>query len=118
MKVKPTGLCLALVSSIVTLLLSISISRISYSYPNGTPFYVTDMAPYCASCHSTAKSTYMPEMPKEFAQREVAKNKHYGFVRSPFPPSPSLELTEQQKGKIIKEDILIDSNSSVTISAP
>jgi hypothetical protein len=60
----------------------------------------------------------MPELPKELSQREVAENKHYGLIRSPLPPSPYLELGEEQKEGIIKRARLIDSNSSVTISAP
>lgn len=44
--------------------------------------------------------------------------KHYGLVRMPSMPSPYLELTEEQKEKIIKEAKAIDANSTVTISAP
>src|SRR3990172_7141446 len=44
--------------------------------------------------------------------------KHYGLVRMPSMPSPYLELTEDQKDRIVKEAKAVDSNSSVTLSAP
>lgn len=91
---------------------------LSYAYPNGTLMYVTDMVPACASCHSAAKAEYMPELPADMAKNETPEFKHYGLVRMPSMPSPYLELTEEQKEKIIKEAKAIDANSSVTLSAP
>lgn len=106
-----------------SLLLSISVAVMlapsaALSYPNGTMHYVTDNSPFCASCHSAAKAEYMPELPPEMAQRELAANKHYGFIRSPLPPNPYLELTKEQKDRLIKEAKLIDANSKVTVKAP
>ncbi|MDO8425930.1 MAG: hypothetical protein Q7T24_00265 [Deltaproteobacteria bacterium] len=87
-------------------------------YPNGTPFYVTDTSPFCASCHSAVKAEYMPEFPAEAANKELPENKHYALVRMSAPPSPYLELTDEQKGKIINDAKLIDSNSTVSVSGP
>lgn len=89
----------------------------AFSYPNGTPAYVTDAAPFCASCHSVLDARLMPEMPEKDAQKELAENKHYGAVMA-SAPSPYAELGAQQKEAIIKEAKFIDSNSSVTITAP
>lgn len=91
---------------------------VSYAYPNGTPVYLTDASPFCASCHSARRIEYMPELPREAAERELPENKHYGLIRSQLPISPYVELTEDQKEKIINTARKIDSNSSVTISAP
>lgn len=96
---------------------TILIPCITYAYPNGTLMYVTDMAPACASCHSAAKAEYMPEIPAEMAKNETAEMKHYGLVRMPAMPSPYLELTPEQKERIIKEAKAIDANSSVVVSA-
>lgn len=100
---------------IVSILL---IPCLSYAYPNGTLMYVTDMTPACASCHSAAKAEYMPELPPDMAKNETPEFKHYGLVRMPSFPSPYLELTEEHKERVIKEAKEIDTNSSVTISAP
>lgn len=91
---------------------------LSYAYPNGTLMYVTDMTPACASCHSAAKAEYMPELPADIAKGETPDMKHYGLIHMPSMPSPYLELTEEQKEKVIKEAKEIDAKSSVTITAP
>jgi len=94
------------------------IPEISFSYPNGTPLYVTDMAPFCASCHSSARSEYTPELPADFSRREIAENKHYALIRTQSMPSPYMELTNEQKEGIIREAQMIDSTSSVSVDAP
>lgn len=91
---------------------------IASGYPNGTPQYVTDTGPFCASCHSAVKAEYMPELPKDLAQRETPEGKHYWLVNLPSQPSPYLELTKEDKERIIKEAKQIDSNTSVKITAP
>lgn len=103
------------IAVIVSLLLT---PYISHAYPNGTLMYVTDMSPACASCHSAARAEYMPELPADMAKNETPEFKHYGLVRMPSMPSPYLELTEEQKERVVKEAKAIDSNSSVTLSAP
>lgn len=91
---------------------------IALAYPNGTPHYVTDTGPFCASCHSAAKIEYMSELPADFANREMAEAKHYGLVRMTAPPSPYAELNDAQKEELIRVARLIDANSSVMLSAP
>jgi len=90
--------------------------EVSNGYPNGTPFYVTDIGPFCASCHAQSKIDYTPDLPPEFSIREIPGNKHYAFIKS--VPSPYAELTMEQKEAIIKEAKFIDANSSISISAP
>lgn len=46
------------------------------AYPNGTPHYVTDTGPFCASCHSMIKAEYAPELPHDAAQKELPEAKH------------------------------------------
>lgn len=91
---------------------------IAFAYPNGTPNYVTDTGPFCASCHSAASSEYMAELPADMAKREVAEIKHYGLVRMQAPPSPYMELANEEKEEIIRKAKLIDASSSVTLDAP
>jgi hypothetical protein len=94
----------------------ILIPVVSEGYPNGTPFYVTDIGPFCASCHAQNKIDYTPELPPEFSIKEISENKHYAFVKS--VPSPYVELTMEQKESIIKEAQFIDANSSISIISP
>lgn len=89
-----------------------------YGYPNGTPLYVTDATPSCASCHAVAKATYMPELPDQMSAKETAAHKHYALIRAELPPSPYLELTKDRKEKIIRDAQQIDALASVTINVP
>lgn len=99
-------------------LLALLTPAAAFAYPNGTPMYVTDAAPFCASCHSAVKAEYMPELPADAAKKETVEAKHYGLVRMPYLPSPYTELTQPQKDELIRIARLIDSNSTVTVSAP
>lgn len=91
---------------------------VAFAYPNGTPNYVTDTGPFCASCHSAAKAEYMAELPAEEAGRETAEAKHYGMVRMTAPPSPYMELSAGQKEELISTAKLIDSSATVVLEAP
>lgn len=89
-----------------------------HAYPNGPQQYVTDTGPFCASCHSAAKAEYMPELPQNAARGETAEVKHYGLVRMTSMPSPYLELTPEDKERVINLAKRIDSDSAVNIAAP
>ncbi|MBI5644025.1 MAG: hypothetical protein HY954_11205 [Deltaproteobacteria bacterium] len=89
----------------------------AYGYPNGTPQYVTDSGPFCASCHSSVMAGYMPELPPDVAKKELPEQKHYALVRMPTLPSPYVELTPEDKERLINKAKLIDSNSAVSITA-
>lgn len=105
-----------LIRSLIPALL-LTIPAVVYGYPNGTPLYLTDTGPFCASCHSAVKAEYMPELPQEAARKETPEGKHYAAIRAPLP-SPYAELTNEQKEKLINSAKLIDSKSSVTVTGP
>jgi hypothetical protein len=104
--------------ALFSLLFTIAAPSAALPYPNGTPMYLTDTGPFCASCHSAARAEYMPEAPPDFAKAEVPETKHYALVRSKLPPSPYIELTDDEKEEVIRVARLIDSRSSVTVAAP
>lgn len=99
-------------------LLGLALPLLSQAYPNGPTQYVTDMLPACASCHAMRDKSTMPEMPAAFAEGELPEAKHYGMVRAQMPPSPYLELTDEQKGRLIQEAEQIDKDASVRLDAP
>ncbi|GAB4269230.1 MAG: hypothetical protein Kow0092_23220 [Deferrisomatales bacterium] len=72
------------------------------AYPNGTPFYVTDLVPACAACHSVLDPATMPELPAERAAAEVAAQKHLSAVRAGAFPIYS-ELDEGQREALAAE---------------
>lgn len=90
---------------------------VAQAYPNGPGIYVTDAAPFCASCHAAMKADYMPEMPAEFAKGETPENKHYAAVNATMPPSPYFELTSAVKAAIVDEARFIDEHTTIRSAA-
>ncbi|HEX9801750.1 MAG TPA: hypothetical protein VGB35_00700 [Gammaproteobacteria bacterium] len=105
-------------SPLLPALLAAALPLASHAYPNGPTQYVTDMLPACASCHAVRDKGYMPEMPAAYAEGELPEAKHYGMVRAQLPPSPYLELTDEEKKRIIEQAEQIDKEASVAIQAP
>ena len=88
------------------------------AYPGGTPAFVTDVAPFCASCHSSRSLGQLEGVPAQRAQAELAVNKHLGKIRAAVAGSPYAELTEEQREQLIAGVEAIDANSAVRVLAP
>jgi hypothetical protein len=85
------------------------------SYPGGTPTYQTDVAPFCAGCHSSrdAESTAGAV---DFAQKEVAERKHIALILSGQQGYASLSETDRQA--LAEQIRALDEASTVTLAAP
>jgi hypothetical protein len=88
------------------------------AYPGGTPSFVTDAAPYCASCHSSVSAAQLETVPEPRAQAELAPNKHIAKIRNPKQGSPYAELTEGQREELIQGIERIEAAARVEIVAP
>ena len=66
---------------------SIFAAGVAIAYPGGTPSYQTDVAPYCASCHSS-RNVEMLEGGGERAEKYVAERKHIAVILSGQKGSP------------------------------
>ncbi len=88
------------------------------AYPGGTPSYVTDVAPFCSSCHSSLVESELAGVPPERAQSELAANKHIVEIRSARRGSPYAGLSEQQRSELIAGIEKIDAAASVQLLAP
>lgn len=88
------------------------------AYPGGTPSFVTDVAPYCASCHSSPDVDQLAGVPAERAQAELIPNKHLAKIRSPEEDSPYAKLSEEQRAALIAGVERIDAASRVQLVAP
>ena len=51
------------------------------AYPGGTPDYQTDVAPYCAACHSSRDAESLAGTGEQ-AAKEVAERKHVALILS------------------------------------
>jgi hypothetical protein len=102
-------------------LVSIALSLASSpagAYPGGTPFYVTDVAPFCTGCHSSASADQLAGIPENRVNAELAPNKHIAKIRASQEGSPYAKLTQEQREALIRGIEQIDSASSVTLVVP
>lgn len=88
------------------------------AYPGGTPQYVTDIAPFCASCHSSTSGSQLAGAPENRIQAELAETKHIAKILAAKPNGPYAELTEEQRSALIEGVRRIDAGSSVQLVAP
>ena len=85
------------------------------AYPGGTPAYQTDVAPFCAGCHSS-RSAEMLEGAGERAQKELTERKHIALILSGQKNYES--LTEPDRQTLADQIRALDEASSVKITAP
>jgi hypothetical protein len=101
--------------SVLALLLA---PALSFAYPGGTPDFVTDVAPFCAGCHSSTSPDQLAGVPASRAEDEQVESKHIAKIRAARPDSPYAKLTEQQRAELIAGIQKIDQGSRVEIRAP
>ena len=87
-------------------------------YPGGTPAFVTDVAPFCSSCHSSVSAGQLEGVPQQRVNAELAANKHIAKVEAGREGTPYANLTLEQRTALIEGIRSIDASSSVTLVAP
>lgn len=87
------------------------------AYPGGTPSYQTDVAPFCASCHSSRDASALAGA-DDRATKELVANKHLAVIRSAQPRSGYEDLSEAQRATLIQHIEALDAASTVTLEAP
>ncbi len=94
---------------------SVFVAGVAGAYPGGTPSYQTDVAPFCAGCHSS-RSVEMLEGSPDRAGKELAERKHVAVVLSGQKGYESLaELDRQMLADQIRA---LDAASTVSLAAP
>ena len=88
------------------------------AYPGGTPDYVTDVAPFCAGCHSSVSEDQFQGVSPTRASAEVAANKHLAKIKSAVADSPYAKLTPAERDALIAGIQKIDSATTVKLGAP
>jgi len=87
----------------------------SNAYPGGTPSYQTDVAPFCAGCHSS-RNAEMLAGAGDRAEKEVAERKHLSVVLSGQKGYSSLSESDRQT--LADQIRALDQASSVKVTAP
>jgi hypothetical protein len=84
-------------------------------YPGGTPSYQTDVAPYCAGCHSSRDVAALAGA-GERAQKEMAERKHIALILAGQKGYESLSETDRRT--LADQVRALDEASTVALSAP
>jgi len=86
------------------------------AYPGGPVRNVTDLAPTCASCHSSVSKDQLRNEPDAFATSQVKENKHYKAIEDGAGPYQQMSPADRQK--LLSDVKLMDELSAITINAP
>lgn len=100
----------------LTLALALAGPRGLGAYPGGTPDYVTDAGPFCASCHSVMDPRYHRSEPPEVAGQEVVDRKHYQDILE--GNGGYADLKPEDRKKLVEEIRALDANTKATIEVP
>ncbi|MCG8591061.1 MAG: hypothetical protein MJE66_17350 [Proteobacteria bacterium] len=85
------------------------------AYPGGTPSFQTDVAPFCAGCHSSVKAEHLAGV-GERATKELAENKHYANIRA--GKGGYEELSADEREKLIEHLRAVDANTKLEMETP
>lgn len=85
------------------------------AYPGGTPHFQTDVAPYCAACHSSTAESDLSGVGDQ-ATAELALNKHYAAIRAGL--GPYAELSEADRALLVEQLVAVDLNATIALEAP
>jgi hypothetical protein len=85
------------------------------AYPGGTPNFQTDVAPYCAACHSSTAEADLAGV-RDRAVTELALNKHYAAIRAGL--GPYQELPEVDRARLVEQLVTVDRNATIALEAP
>lgn len=85
------------------------------AYPGGTPSFQTDVAPFCASCHSSRSVDYLAGAGPR-AEKEIAEHKHLAVILS--GQKGYAKLSESDRDTLAAQIRALDEASTIAIEAP
>ena len=97
------------------LVLALLLAPGALAYPGGTPSYQTDVAPFCAGCHSSRDAAMLAGA-GERATKEVADRKHLAVILE--GKKGYAELSESDRATLADQIRALDAASTVTLEAP
>ena len=95
-----------------------ALASVASAYPGGTPDYVTDVAPFCAGCHSSVSEDQFQGVAPTRASAEVAANKHLAKIKSAVADSPYAKLSPAERDELIAGIQKLDAATTVKVTAP
>ena len=94
----------------ITTVLGAMLSSGAYAYPGGTPDFQTDVAPFCAACHSSVDVQAL-EGAGPRAEKELVANKHLAPILQGERPYDKLAPVDRTT--LARQIQAIDANSTI-----
>jgi hypothetical protein len=88
------------------------IATVALADPYGPPHAVTDMAPYCATCHASTNLAQLPDLGPEAAVLETIEEKHSKYIKN---GAAYKDLTRTEAETVLKAVQWTDENATVSI---
>jgi hypothetical protein len=107
-----------IISAIVALCGGWFVPAAALAYPGGTPSFVADVAPYCASCHSSVSEDQLQGVPAPRISAELVANKHIAKIQNAGDGSPYNGLSSEQRQELIAGIKKIDGATTIKLTAP
>ncbi len=85
------------------------------AYPGGTPNFQTDVAPFCAGCHSS-RSVEMLAGAGERAEKELADKKHLALILE--GAKGYADLSDADRATLADQIRALDAASTIRLEAP
>src|SRR5213593_2214087 len=95
--------------------LTVLAATVALADPYGPPYAVTDMAPFCATCHASTSPAQLLDLPAEAAAAETTEGKHFGRIRT---DPVYRDLSPADRERLIAAIKWVDEQASVTIQVP
>src|SRR5262245_55302577 len=91
------------------------------AYPGGTPQAVTNAAPYCATCHSSANAEQLRDQKADAIAAMTVEQRHIGEINRAQAGGGGFgggygNLSADDKAKLIDNIKAVDANSKVSIA--
>jgi hypothetical protein len=103
------------IAGIAALLATGGLPLVANAYPGGTPTFQTDVAPFCAGCHSSIDEAALAGA-GERAVKEIAANKHLAPISA--GEGGYQELSEADRASLIEHIRALDAASSIEVQFP
>jgi len=84
------------------------------AYPGGTPRFVTNASPYCASCHSSVNADQIRELAPEAVAGLLPENRHYAQISAGERDYSRLQPGDREK--LLAAIKAMDANCRVDIA--
>src|SRR5438094_5518013 len=94
--------------------LALLAAAVAWADPYGPPYAVTDMAPFCATCHASTSPAQLQDLPADIAAGETIECKH--FSRITTDPAYK-DLSPADREQCIAASRWMDEQASVTMKA-